>query len=80
MRFEQAPGSSSPSPSWRCSCSSPWLGIVREALPAALDATRPDLVIYHAGLDPYVGDPLAQLRMGRKDGKFSEGRTGRTAV
>jgi histone deacetylase 11 len=36
-----------------------YLGIVRDTLPAALDAERPDLVVYNAGSDPFVGDPLA---------------------
>jgi histone deacetylase 11 len=36
-----------------------YLGIVRDTLPAALDEVRPDLVIYNAGSDPFVGDPLA---------------------
>src|SRR5262249_25030755 len=40
-----------------------YLGIVREALPAALDAVRPDLVIYNAGSDPFADDPLAGLCM-----------------
>ena len=44
-----------------------YLGIVRETLPAALDAVRPDLVIYNAGTDPFVGDPLAGFRLEKDD-------------
>lgn len=40
-----------------------YLGIVREALPGALDAARPDLVVYNAGSDPFEGDPLARYRL-----------------
>jgi histone deacetylase 11 len=40
-----------------------YLGIVQDALPAALDAVRPDLVIYNAGSDPFVDDPLAGFRI-----------------
>jgi histone deacetylase 11 len=44
-----------------------YLGIVRDTLPAALDAVRPDLVIYNAGSDPFVGDPLAGYRLTEGD-------------
>jgi len=44
-----------------------YLGIVTDTLPKALDAVRPDLVIYNAGSDPYVGDPLAGFRLSRSD-------------
>jgi histone deacetylase 11 len=44
-----------------------YLEIVRESLPEALDAVRPDLVIYNAGSDPFMGDPLARLRLTRED-------------
>jgi histone deacetylase 11 len=40
-----------------------YLAAVREALPEALDAGRPDLVVYNAGSDPYMGDPLARYRL-----------------
>ena len=40
-----------------------YLGIVRDTLPGALDAVRPDLVVYNAGSDPFVGDPLARYRL-----------------
>jgi acetoin utilization deacetylase AcuC-like enzyme len=40
-----------------------YLGIVRDTLPGALDAARPDLVVYNAGSDPYAGDPLAGFRL-----------------
>jgi histone deacetylase 11 len=44
-----------------------YLGIVRDALPGALDAVKPDLVIYNAGSDPFVDDPLAGLRLTMSD-------------
>jgi histone deacetylase 11 len=44
-----------------------YLAIVEEALPRALDAVVPDLVIYNAGSDPLAGDPLAGLRLTRDD-------------
>jgi len=40
-----------------------YLGILRDTLPGALDAARPDLVVYNAGSDPFVGDPLAGFRL-----------------
>jgi histone deacetylase 11 len=40
-----------------------YLDIVQEKLPAALDAVRPDLLIYNAGSDPFIEDPLAQFRL-----------------
>ncbi len=42
-----------------------YLEIMERALPVALDATRPDLVIYNAGSDPFEGDPLAGYRLTR---------------
>lgn len=44
-----------------------YLGIVRDTLPGALDAARPDLVVYNAGSDPYAGDPLAGFRLSAGD-------------
>ena len=44
-----------------------YLAIVDEALPRALDAVKPDLVIYNAGSDPYSEDPLTRLRLSRRD-------------
>ena len=44
-----------------------YLGIVRDTLPEALDAVQPDLVIYNAGSDPFVADPLAGFRLSRSD-------------
>jgi histone deacetylase 11 len=44
-----------------------YLEIVRAALPHALDAVNPDLVIYNAGSDPYVEDPLTFLRLSKSD-------------
>ena len=40
-----------------------YLGIVADNLPVALDHDRPDLVIYNAGSDPFVDDPLAGFRL-----------------
>jgi histone deacetylase 11 len=42
---------------------SEYLEILRETLPKILDVVRPDLVIYNAGSDPFVEDPLAGLRL-----------------
>lgn len=44
-----------------------YLAIVDDALPRALDAVKPDLVIYNAGSDPYIDDPLTWLRLSRGD-------------
>ncbi len=44
-----------------------YLEIVRNALPGVLDAVRPDLVVYNAGSDPYVDDPLARFRLSAGD-------------
>jgi acetoin utilization deacetylase AcuC-like enzyme len=38
-----------------------YLGILREKLPAALDASMPDLVVYQAGVDVYERDALGGL-------------------
>jgi histone deacetylase 11 len=40
-----------------------YLELVRDTLPGVLDTARPDLVIYNAGSDPFVGDPLARFRL-----------------
>lgn len=40
-----------------------YLKLVRDSLPGALDSVRPDLVVYNAGSDPFVGDPLARYRL-----------------
>ncbi len=40
-----------------------YLGRLESALPAALAAAAPDLVIYLAGADPYAGDRLGRLGM-----------------
>jgi histone deacetylase 11 len=40
-----------------------YLDLVRDSLPGALDTVRPDLVIYNAGSDPFMGDPLARFRL-----------------
>jgi histone deacetylase 11 len=44
-----------------------YLEIVREFVPEALDTVRPDLVIYNAGSDPFVDDPLAGLQLTRTE-------------
>ena len=44
-----------------------YLEILHLFLPEALDAGRPDLVIFNAGSDPFVDDPLARLRLTRDD-------------
>ena len=44
-----------------------YLEIIRDALPSALDAVRPDLVIYNAGSDPFIDDLLAGLRLTMSD-------------
>jgi histone deacetylase 11 len=46
---------------------SEYLEIIREALPPALDEVRPDLVLFNAGSDPFVDDPLARFRLTRND-------------
>jgi histone deacetylase 11 len=40
-----------------------YLSVVREALPIALDSVGPDLLIYNAGSDPFIDDPLAGFRL-----------------
>jgi histone deacetylase 11 len=42
---------------------SEYLDVVRETLPKVLDVIRPELVLYNAGSDPFVDDPLAGLRL-----------------
>jgi histone deacetylase 11 len=44
-----------------------YLEIVRDTLPDVLDAARPDLVVYNAGSDPFVDDPLARYRLSASD-------------
>jgi histone deacetylase 11 len=44
-----------------------YLGIVQESLPAALESTRPDLLCYNAGSDPFALDPLAGFRLTASD-------------
>jgi histone deacetylase 11 len=44
-----------------------YLEIVREALPRALEAVRPELVIYNAGSDPFIDDPLTRLSLSLSD-------------
>jgi len=40
-----------------------YLELLAEALPRVLDRARPDLVVYLAGADPYVGDRLGRLAL-----------------
>lgn len=44
-----------------------YLDLVREFLPEALDAVRPDLVLYNAGSDPFTDDPLTRLCLSAND-------------
>ncbi len=44
-----------------------YLDVVRRYLPAAIDAVGPDLIIYNAGSDPFIHDPLAGLRLTMND-------------
>ncbi len=44
-----------------------YLGILEETLPTALDAVRPDLLVYNAGSDPFAADPLAGFRLTMQD-------------
>jgi histone deacetylase 11 len=44
-----------------------YLSIVEAALPNALDEVSPDLVIFNAGSDPFIDDPLTRLRLSRAD-------------
>jgi histone deacetylase 11 len=44
-----------------------YLEIVREAVPRAIDDVQPDLVIYNAGSDPFVGDPLTRLCLSQSE-------------
>ena len=47
-----------------------YLATLRAALPLAMERSRPDLAIYLAGADPYVGDRLGRLALS-KDGLAS---------
>ncbi|MFI5454426.1 MAG: histone deacetylase [Isosphaerales bacterium] len=40
-----------------------YMDVIHKALPRALDTIRPDLVVYNAGSDPFVDDPLARFRL-----------------
>jgi histone deacetylase 11 len=44
-----------------------YLEIVRDTLPGAIDVVRPNLVVYNAGSDPFVDDPLARFRLSASD-------------
>lgn len=41
----------------------PYLAALRQHVPEVLDTTRPDVVFYLAGADPYVGDRLGKLAL-----------------
>lgn len=38
-----------------------YLGILQETLPAAIERSRPDAILYQAGADPYKEDPYSPL-------------------
>ena len=40
-----------------------YLAVLADELPAFLDAHRPELVLYQAGVDPHVGDRLGRLAL-----------------
>jgi len=40
-----------------------YMDVIHKALPRALDTIGPDLVVYNAGSDPFVDDPLARFRL-----------------
>ncbi len=44
-----------------------YLALVEDTLVEALDAVRPDLVVYNAGSDALAGDPLAHYRLTKND-------------
>jgi histone deacetylase 11 len=44
-----------------------YLAIIRDNLPGVLEAVRPDLVVYNAGSDPFVDDPLTRFRLNEAD-------------
>jgi acetoin utilization deacetylase AcuC-like enzyme len=43
-----------------------YLAALRIVLPAVLERFRPDLAIYLAGADPYVGDRLGRLALSKE--------------
>ncbi len=43
-----------------------YLRLLEDALPGVLDASRPDLVVYLAGADPYREDQLGGLRLSKE--------------
>jgi len=44
-----------------------YLPLVEDTLSKALDDVRPDLVVYNAGSDPFIDDPLAYFRLTRNE-------------
>lgn len=46
---------------------SEYLRLVHESLPEVLGTVKPDLVIYNAGSDPFVDDPLAGFQLSLAD-------------
>jgi histone deacetylase 11 len=44
-----------------------YMEMVENTLAEALDAVQPDLVVYNAGSDPFIGDPLARYRLTKGD-------------
>jgi histone deacetylase 11 len=44
-----------------------YIWMVEDALINALDTVQPDLVVYNAGSDPFIDDPLASYRLTKGD-------------
>jgi acetoin utilization deacetylase AcuC-like enzyme len=44
-----------------------YLDILRRALPGAIERSRPDILLYQAGADPYREDPYSPLDLGHED-------------
>lgn len=50
-----------------------YLGALSDTLPPLIDAVRPDIVLYQAGVDPFAGDRLGRLALSR-DGLVARDR------
>jgi histone deacetylase 11 len=46
---------------------SDYIEMVEDALIDALETVRPDLVVYNAGSDPFIDDPLASFRLAKSE-------------
>jgi histone deacetylase 11 len=44
-----------------------YLDIVRHAVPSVVESIHPSLVVYNAGSDPFIEDPLAGYRLSARD-------------